>query len=239
MTAKHETKTESVPPVRQRTSDVFSYPPVASPFDQNSKLWESIMPGPKPALHAVVRRKVGALSDSLFRLPIAGQLSSLAARLPAAVPGWRRLGYASQWLILTAGGMALAFTLSWTLSRGSSPSAKSTKPSAELVVQSRTGLPDVAPEQAAHALKPAAPAVHAMPVAVSAPEPEAPGIAASAINHPNDGVAPPAEVEPRDVPVTKTRAAKNKKKQKQRHKQARAGTRTTKAKARTTRTVSR
>jgi hypothetical protein len=234
MTANQEIKTEtpSAPPVRERTSDVFSYPPSGSPFDQNSKLWESIMPGPKPALHAVVRRKVGALSDSLFQLPIAGHLTTFAERLPDAVPGWRRLGYASQWFILTAGGMALAFTLSWTLSRGSSKSAASPAASTHVVAGS-AAADKLAPEQAAHALKPAEAAIHAMPVAVSTPEPEAARIPSSVITNPDEGAASPAELEPSNKPVAKTKNAKGKKKL------AKGKARVTKAKARTTRTASR
>jgi hypothetical protein len=240
MTANQQSKIEtpSAPPARARTSDVFSYPPSASPFDQDSKLWESIMPGPKPPLHEVVRRKVGALSDGLFQLPIAGRLSTFAERLPDAVPGWRRLGYASQWLILTVGGMALAFTVSWTLSRGASSNDPSSGASAHLAA-AHTGAGmaanDVAePIRTAHALQPSAPAMPAMPVAVSAPEPDAPSLPASSISNPDPGAAAPAELEPSDrrAAKAKTRNAKGKKKL------AKAKPRTTKTRA-TTRSASR
>jgi hypothetical protein len=226
MTANQETRTRtpSTPPVRERTSDVFSYPPSASPFDQNGKLWESIMPGPKPALHSIVRRKVGALSDSLFQLPVAGRLSTLAERLPGAVPGWRRLGYASQWLILTVGGMALAFTLTWTLSRGSSRNTAS----ATAVTHAAMNAP-VQAAQTSHALQPSAP-VHAVPVAVSTPEPEATRIPAPSLTNGNEGVVASSELEPSDKPLAKTKSARAKKKL------ARAKTRasrTTRTRART------
>ena len=53
------------------------------------------MPPPKPPLYAVVKRRVGALSDGLFQLPVAGTLTNLAERLPQKIPGWQRLGYAA------------------------------------------------------------------------------------------------------------------------------------------------
>jgi hypothetical protein len=199
-----KTETSSVPPLPERTSDVFSYPPSASPFDQNSKLWESIMPPAKPPLYATVKRRVGALSDSLFQLPLTGTLTSLAESLPAKIPGWQRLGYAARWSIATGAGMALAFTLTWSLSRGSAPSeADTSAPLAQAAAVSQ-------PTQTAHALKPAA--LPAVPVAVATPEPEATRITTSSIPNPDDGSAAPAELEPSDKPAAKTRPAKGKKK---------------------------
>lgn len=205
-----KTETPSVLPARERTSDVFSHPPSASPFDQNSKLWESIMPPPRPPLYTAVKRRVGALSDSLFELPVAGHLTQLAERLPEKIPGWQRLGYAARWSILTGAGMALAFTLTWSLSGGSAPSSEATAgPAARAAVVSQ-------PLQAAHALKPAAHAVSpqslpAVPVAVATPEPEATRIPTSSIPNPDDGAAP-AELEPSEQPKAKTKPAKGKKK---------------------------
>ncbi|MET0410016.1 MAG: hypothetical protein ABW217_01910 [Polyangiaceae bacterium] len=207
-----KTETSSVPPL-QRTSDVFSYPPSASPFDQNSKLWESIMPPPKPPLYAAVKRRVGALSDGLFQLPVTGTLTNLAERLPQKIPGWQRLGYGARWSILTGAGMALAFTLTWSFSRGSSaPSENDTSaPLAQVAVSQTT--------QTAHALKPAAlqpaalqpAALPAMPVAVATPEPEATRIPTSSMPNPDDGAAAPAELEPNDKPAAKTKPAKGNK----------------------------
>lgn len=220
-----KTETSIVPPVRERTSDVFSHPPSASPFDQNSKLWESIMPPPKPPLYAVVKRRVGALSDGLFQLPVADTLTNLAERLPQKIPGWQRLGYAARWSILTGAGMALAFTLTWSLSRGSSTSDAAEAPArlAQASTVSQT-------TQTAHALKPSA--LPAMPVAVSTPEPEATRIPTSSIANPDDGAAAPAELEPSDKPAAKTKPVKGKKKL------AKSKARSTK-KARNTRSASR
>lgn len=200
-----KTETSSVPPVRARASDVFSIPPSASPFDQNSKLWESIMPPPKPPLYAVVKRRVGALSDGLFELPVAGTITSLAERLPAKIPGWQRLGYAARWSIMTGAGMALAFTLTWSLTGGSAPSAKddAAAPLANTAAVSQ-------PIQRAHALKPAA--LPAVPVAVSTPEPDTTRIPTSSIANPDDAAAAPAELEPSEKPAAKTKQAKAKKK---------------------------
>lgn len=221
-----KTETSSVPPVRARTSDVFSHPPSASPFDQNSKLWESIMPPPKPPLYATVKRRVGALSDGLFQLPVAGTLTSLAERLPEKIPGWHRLGYAARWSILTGAGMALAFTLTWSLSRGSSPSSEAAEAPARVAQASAVSQTT----QTSHALKPAA--LPAMPVAVAAPEPETTRIPSSSIPNPDDGAAAPAELEPNDKPAAKTKPAKGKKKL------AKSKARSTK-KARGTRSASR
>jgi hypothetical protein len=215
-----KTETSSLPPVRERTSDVFSYPPSASPFDQNSKLWESVMPPPRPPLYAVVKRRVGALSEGLFQLPVTGTLTNLAERLPAKIPGWQRLGYAARWSILTGAGMALAFMLTWSLSR-SGPSEADT--SAALT-------PTTGASQTAHALKPAA--LPAVPVAVATPEPETTRIPASSMPNPDDVAGAPAEAEPSDKPAAKTKPAKSKKKL------AKSKARSTK-KARATRTASR
>jgi hypothetical protein len=218
-----KTETPSVLPVRERTSDVFSYPPSASPFDQNSKLWESIMPPPRPPLYAAVKRRVGALSEGLFQLPVTGTLTSLAERLPGKIPGWQRLGYAARWSILTGAGMALAFTLTWSFSRSGPSEADTSAPLAQASAVSQT-------TQTAHALKPAA--LPALPVAVATPEPETTRIPSSSMPNPDDGAAAPAEVQPGDKPAPKTKPAKGKKKL------AKSKARGTK-KARPTRTASR